>query len=68
MLIGMESVEYTMMRDGVSAKEQDDKVMVYDLSELIVEANDLWKDHLKNWDRRQDSGFIKINESLIQTW
>ena len=31
----------TMMRDGVTAREQDEKVMVYDLSELIVAGNGL---------------------------
>ena len=31
----------TMIQDGIAAKEKQDSVMVYDLSELIVETNDL---------------------------
>jgi len=29
----------TMMSDGITAKEKQDDVMVYDISELIVNAN-----------------------------
>ncbi len=31
----------TMMQDGIKEKEQQDKVMVYDLAELIAEGNNL---------------------------
>lgn len=31
----------TMITDGVTAKDKGDEVMVYDLSELIVQANNL---------------------------
>lgn len=31
----------TMMQDGIKGKDQQENIMVYDLSELIVQANDL---------------------------
>jgi len=31
----------TMLQDGIKEKEKQDSVMVYDLSELIVQSNNL---------------------------
>ena len=31
----------TMIQDGITANEKEDQIMVYDISELIVKANNL---------------------------